>query len=153
MNDAMNEPPARSRDQRKKDTLARLEHDVDAWIASADESGPYLVPLSFLWDGEIVVATPAASPTGRNLRSGRVRVAIGHTRDVIMIEGEAEIVALAADVPADLGDAFAERTEFDPRTLRTPYAYYRIRPLRIQAWREANELDGRELMADGNWLV
>ena len=147
----MTEQPARSGDRRKKDALGRLEHDVDAWIAT---EGPYLVPLSFRWDGEsIVVATPTASPTGRNLRSGRVRVAVGHTRDVVMIEGVAELVAAAADVPADLGDAFAERTGFDPRTLSTPYAYYRIRPRRIQAWREANELEGRELMADGSWLV
>jgi hypothetical protein len=151
MKDTMSEPTARTREQRKKDTLGRLEHDVDAWVAT---EGPYLVPLSFLWDGTwIVVATPAASPTGRNLRSGRVRVALGHTRDVIMIEGDAEIVAAAADVPVDVGDAFATRTDFDPRTLRTPYAYYRIRPSRIQAWRESNELDGRELMRDGNWLV
>jgi hypothetical protein len=50
-------------------------------------------------------------------------------------------------------DLFAAKTGFDPRRLATPYLYFRVRPRRIQAWREANELDGRELMRDGEWLV
>lgn len=42
----------RNLQQRKQDTLGRLESDVDAWIASADAEGnAYLLPLSFLWDG------------------------------------------------------------------------------------------------------
>jgi hypothetical protein len=148
----MTEP--RSREQRKADVLAKLAADVDVWVASAGEDGPYLVPLSFHWDGEtLVVATPADSPTGRNLRSGAVRVGLGQTRDVVMIEGVVETVTAAPDVTAAFGDAFAERTGFDPRTLSTPYAYYRIRPRRIQAWREVDELAGRELMRDGAWLV
>ncbi|MGH3759006.1 pyridoxamine 5'-phosphate oxidase family protein [Actinophytocola sp.] len=150
----MTPPPARTREQRRTDTLARLENDVDAWLATAGEGGPYLVPLSFRWDGTtLVVATPAASPTGRNLRAGRVRVGLGHTRDVVMIDGVVEVVIAAADVPAILGDAFAAATGFDPRTLSTPHAYFRIRPQRIQAWRESNELAGRDLMRDGSWLV
>ncbi|MFE6287145.1 pyridoxamine 5'-phosphate oxidase family protein [Streptomyces sp. NPDC057877] len=148
--------PVRSAQQRKQDTLDRLEKDVDAWIATADETAgvPYLVPLSFLWDGgTLLVSTPAASPTGRNLTgNGRVRIGIGPTRDVVMVEGTAEPVPPAelSDKEADL---FAVKTGFDPRTLSTPYLYFRIRPARIQAWREADELDGRELMRDGRWLV
>ena len=38
------------------------------------------------------------------------------------------------------------KTGFDPRAEGTPFRYFRIRPCRIQAWREANELDGRDLM-------
>jgi NADPH-dependent FMN reductase len=29
----------------------------------------------------------------------------------------------------------------------------RLRPRRIQAWREENELAGRDLMRDGRWLA
>lgn len=37
--------PPRPLEQRKKDTLHRLDHDVDAWVATADPVGtPYLVP-------------------------------------------------------------------------------------------------------------
>ncbi|MEU4717843.1 hypothetical protein AB0F73_29890 [Micromonospora purpureochromogenes] len=38
------------------------------------------------------------------------------------------------------------------RELDEPYQYFLIRPRRIQAWREANELQGRVLMRDGRWL-
>jgi hypothetical protein len=149
-------PPARPAKQRKRDTLARLERDVDAWVASADPATgtPYLIPLSFLWDGEtVLIATPAASPTSRNLQAtGRVRLGVGLTRDVVLVEGTVETVP-AAELPDGVGDAFAAKTGFDPRRLRDPYLYFRIRPRRIQAWREVNELEGRELLRGGRWLV
>jgi hypothetical protein len=147
---------ARAPLQRKQDTLHRLEQDIDAWVATADpESGvPYLVPLSFLWDGRtVLVATPASSPTGRNLQaSGQVRLGIGPTRDVVMIEGTVHALA-ATEIPDEVGDAFAAKTGFDPRRLTSPYLYFRIHPQRLQAWREANELQGREIMRGGHWLV
>jgi hypothetical protein len=149
-------PPARSPTQRKRDALARLEHDVDLWVATADpELGtPYLIPLSFLWDGEsILVATPASSPTGRNLQAtGVVRVAAGLTRDVILIEGTVDAVA-ASEVSNELADAFAAKAGFDPRESSAAYLYFTIHPQRILAWREENELADRELMRDGRWLV
>ena len=149
-------PPPRTPHQRKQDALQRLEQDIDAWVATADpESGvPYLVPLSFLWDGRtVLVATPASSPTGRNLQaSGRVRLGIGPTRDVVIIEGTVQAVA-ATEITQEVGDAFAAKTGFDPRQLRSPYLYFRIYPQRLQAWREANELNGRELMRAGHWLI
>ena len=148
--------PARSKEQRKRDVLERLEHDVDAWVATADgESGtPYLVPLSFLWDGAtLLVATSASSPTGRNLAgTGNVRLGIGLTRDVVLIEGTVDAVPSPA-IPDDIGDAFAAKTGFEPRALDEPYVYFRIEPQRVQAWREVNELASRDLMRDGRWLV
>ena len=43
----------RSRAQRRRDTEHRLSHDIDVWVASASADGtPYLVPLSFDWEGE-----------------------------------------------------------------------------------------------------
>src|SRR3712207_4148657 len=151
---AMSADP-RSRLQRRRDTEHRLAHDVDVWVATASADGaPYLVPLSFDWDGEaLLVATPASSPTGKNLAATRVvRLALGSTRDVSMIEGEVEVLEIDA-LPREQGDRFAARTGFDPRTLETPYRWFRICPRRIQAWREANELPDRELMRDGRWLV
>ena len=147
---------ARTPLQRKQDTLHRLEHDVDTWIATAEPGTgtPYLVPLSFLWDGEtLLVSTPAASPTSRNLQAtGKVRAGIGPTRDLVLIEGAVDVIPAAA-LPTDIGDAFAAKTGFDPRQLKTAYLYFRIRPQRVQAWREANELEGRDLMRAGRWLV
>jgi hypothetical protein len=149
-------PPARSPQQRKQDTLVRLEGDVDAWVATADPGTgtPYLVPLSFLWDGTtLLIATPASSPTSRNLRAtGKVRLGIGPTRDLVLIEGSVQALA-AADLPDQVGDAFAAKTGFDPRRLSGPYTYFRVHPRRVQAWREANELEDRELLRDGRWVV
>jgi hypothetical protein len=145
----------RSRAQRRRDTEHRLAQDVDAWVASASaDSTPYLVPLSFDWNGEtLLLATPADSPTGRNLASGQaVRLGLGDTRDVSMIEGDVEVLEIGA-LPREQGDRFAVRTGFDPRELATPYRWFRISPRRIQAWREVNELPGRELMRDGRWLA
>ena len=145
----------RSPAQRRRDTEQRLTHDIDLWVASASaDGGPYLVPLSFDWDGEaVLVATPAKSPTGRNLAATQTaRLGLGHTRDVSMIEGDVEVLEIDA-LPQERGDRFATRAGFDPRAQDTPYRWFRISPRRIQAWREVNELPDRELMRDGRWLV
>jgi nitroimidazol reductase NimA-like FMN-containing flavoprotein (pyridoxamine 5'-phosphate oxidase superfamily) len=146
---------ARTPEQRRQDALKRLEEDVDAWVATADEATgtPYLVPLSFLWNGTaLLIATPASTPTGRNLQAtGMVRLSLGTTRDVVLIEGTAQTLA-ADELSAEIGDAFAVKTGFDPRELSS-YLYFRIRPERVQAWREVNELKGRELMRDGRWTI
>jgi len=149
-------PLARSPGQRKHDALNRLDRDIDAWVATAGPANgaPHLVPLSFLWDGTtILIATPADSVTSRNLQAtGRARLGVGPTRDLVLIEGTMDAAQAAADIPAETGDAFAAKTGFDPREL-TGYLYFRIRPRRVQAWREVNELAGRELMRNGHWAV
>jgi hypothetical protein len=141
----------RSAGQRKSDTLGRLASDTDAWIATADADGAgYLVPLSFLWDGAaLIVATPRSSVTGRNLsRGARMRVGLGDLRDVTMIDGVAELVQ-----DDETKDGFAAERGWDPRLEAGDYAFFRIVPDRVQAWREGNELPGRTLMRDGTWLA
>ena len=71
----MSEGP-RSRAERRRDTEHRLTHDVDVWVASASADGaPYLVPLSFDWDGAaLLMATPTDSPTGLLSRLGKPHV-------------------------------------------------------------------------------
>ena len=89
----------RSSAQRRRDSEHRLTQDVDLWVASTSADGaPYLVPLSFDWDGEaLLMATPTDSLTGRNLAASRaVRLGLGHTRDVSMIEGEVEVFEIDA---------------------------------------------------------
>jgi hypothetical protein len=146
--------PARSPQQRKADTLARLATDVDLWVASADARGrAHLIPLSFIWDGTaLTVATPRAGRTARNLiRAGRARVALGPTRDVVIIDGPVEPITIGTD--PDMEDAHASATGFDPRTLPEEYVYLRITPEDVQAWREENELAGRRIMRGGRWLA
>src|SRR6478735_2350804 len=115
----------RSRAQRRRDTEHRLEHDVDLWVATAAPDGvPYLVPLSFDWDGAALwLATSATSATGRNLARGSARLGLGETRDVTMIDGTVEVLAT---VPQPQGDRFAARTGFDPRD--SAYPFFRVVP-------------------------
>lgn len=148
-------PEPRSREQRRLDTEHRLVNDVDVWVASADPDGaPYLVPLSFDWDGEVILlSTSARTPTSRNVTANPVvRLALGHTRDVCIVDGDVEVLAIDA-LADEAGDQFAARTGFDPRTLATPYRWLRVTPRRIRAWREENEIAGRDLMRDGRWLA
>lgn len=140
----------RSREERRADTLRRLEQDVDCWVASADTAGnAYLVPLSYYWDGTaLVLATPRKSVTAANLlRAGRARVGIGPTRDVVIVDGVIE--EGVDDVTAD---AHTAHTGFDARAEPQDYVYLRLTPLELRAWREADELAGRLLMRDGRWL-
>jgi hypothetical protein len=147
------DPPPRSRAERKADTLRKLETEVDVWVASAGEDGrANLVPLSFVWhEAALTVAMPTTSVTARNLiRARRGRMALGPTRDVVLLDGPIEVVPLGRN--AALEDAHARATGFDPRELPQEYRYFRLKPEWIQAWRESNELAGRELMRDGEWL-
>ena len=149
----MEEP--RTTAQRKADTLSRLGSAVDCWVPSASAGGEaYLIPLSFVWhQGQIVMATPAASLTVRNLRrAGNCRVALDGTRDVVLIEGPIEIVATASITP-DIATAFKTAAGFDPHQSAQDYVYILLAPRQIRAWREENELTGREIMHDGQWLA
>ncbi|MGX9882678.1 pyridoxamine 5'-phosphate oxidase family protein [Streptomyces sp. NPDC002276] len=148
------EPP-RGPEERKRDVLARLERELDIWVASADADGlPCLVPLWFVWDGQAVwLCTRPTNPTGRNLSDGRrTRLAFADTRDVVLVDGEATAFT-AEDVPAAAADAFDAKYGWDPRKDRAPYAFFRVRPLAVQAWHEVRELPQRHLMRDGVWLV
>jgi hypothetical protein len=147
--------PPRPLAERIADTKRLLETTVDAWVATADPSTgrPWMVPLSFAWTSSVVVlGTGADSRTVLNaLAQPWIRLGIGAVRDVVLIHGLADVVSMA-DVDQAEADLFAERSGFDPRGLSSPYAYLRVRPRRIQAWREENELDDREIMRDGRWI-
>lgn len=147
------EPP-RTAEQRLRDTLGRLRDDQDAWVATASPDGvPCLVPLWFAWDGTtLLMATRRTNPTAVNVTpTGAIRVTLGTPRDVVLIKGEAEIVE-GPDLPTADGDAFAAKLGWDPRQ-RSPWVYLRVTPHTVQAWREANEQAGRDLMRSGTWLL
>jgi hypothetical protein len=144
----------RSRAQRRADTLAKLTAPAaDVWVASAGGSEPYLVPLSLAWlDGRVVLAAEAGSRTARNIvAGGRARLALGPTRDVVMIDAVLERTVPSAGADA-LADGYAAQSDWDPRDAGGGYVYLVLRPERVQAWRESDELPGRTLMRDGIWL-
>lgn len=148
---------ARTGPERKLHTLAKFDEvGADTWVATGSATGvAYLVPLSYAWDGErIVLAAVASSPTFRNLQaSGRARLGFGPTRDVVLVDAELDVMLAVSEVPEELAIAYARQAGWDPREDLEPYAYALLRLRHVQAWREANELAGRRLMRDGEWLV
>ena len=148
------EPP-RDRPRRKADTLAKLAGPVaDAWVATAIGDVPYLVPLTLAWLRErVVLATEATSRTARAITgTGTARLGLGGTRDVVMIDAVLESSVAVGEAPAWVADGYAGRADWDPREAGDGYMFLVLRPERIQAWREANELSGRTIMRDGRWL-
>jgi hypothetical protein len=140
---------------RKADTLALLgTPGIDVWVATASaDDAPHLVPLSLAWvDERVVIALAASSVTARNLEAARAaRLAVGHTRDVVMVDAVLERSVPVAD-DTDLGVAYVAQADWDPRD-EDGYVFQVLRPERLQAWREANEIAGRTLLRDGAWLV
>ena len=157
----MDQPP-RGAAQRKRDTLALLERPaVDVWVASAAPGGgggaePYLVPVSLAWiDERAVIAVAASSRTARNIASTRTaRLGLGPTRDVVMLDVRLErSMPVGSPEAEELVERYAAQADWDPRGSGEGYRYLLLRPERIQAWREANEIPGRTLMRGGAWLV
>jgi Pyridoxamine 5'-phosphate oxidase len=145
----------RSAAQRKSDAIGKLEKDEDVWVATADDRGiAHLVPLSLCWhDGMVVVAVEATSRTARNASgSGKARVALGPTRDVVMIDAEASVVARQDAGPAITG-SYRERTGWEPGSDGGDWVYVLLTPTRIQVWRDVAEIAGRTVMSGGTWLA
>ncbi|MEV5002135.1 pyridoxamine 5'-phosphate oxidase family protein [Nocardioides sp. LML1-1-1.1] len=144
----------RDRATRTRDTLALLSTPaIDAWVATASPAGvPHLVPLSLLWTGEhAVVAVDETSVTARNLvASGTARLGVGPTRDVVMLDVRL-VEAVPADESAALGESYAAQADWDPRGV-PGYVFLVLRPERVQAWREVNEMAGRTLLRAGTWI-
>jgi hypothetical protein len=145
----------RSTAQRKSDAIDKLHKDQDVWVATADGRGiAHLVPLSLCWhDGMVVVAVEASSRTARNASaSGQARLALGPTRDVVMIDAQASVVA-RQDAGSAIAGAYRERTGWEPGSDGGDWVYVLFKPARIQVWRDVDEIAGRTVMNDGTWLA
>ncbi len=150
----MSEP--RGREQRKADVLAALSQNRDLWLATASPSGrPHLIAVSAWWDGrQVVVATTAGSRTARNLDATAIgRLAVGSPEDVVVID-----VTVAASVPvseadAQRADGFAGAVGWNPADEGPNWRFYQLSPVEVQAYRGYGELEGRQVMRDGRWLV
>lgn len=141
---------ARPTAQRVADTRARLHSTVDSWVATAGSDGPWCVPLTHVWtEGRLVYATGDDTRTVENLRADpRVRVCIGPTREVIILDGTAEVAGI--DTMTDV-EAHGIGGDVHPNEWAT--AVIRVTPRRVQAWREENEIADRTIMRDGEWLA
>jgi catechol 2,3-dioxygenase-like lactoylglutathione lyase family enzyme len=148
----------RDRATRRTDVLATLTRPAaDGWVATTSSPGQsdaqaHMVPLSLAWISEcVVIAVPGTSKTARNLRDRpRARIGAGTTRNVVMLD-----VVLAHRLSAEsdhaLRSSYQAQAGWDPGR-EHGYEFLILRPTRMQAWRERNEIRGRDLMIDGRWL-
>lgn len=147
----------RSPEERKTDALSKLTAvESNVWVASASPTDAiHLVPVTHTWDGsQIVLATGPSSPTVANVTADpRVRLALGETRDVVMIDAVLVEAFATSEAPAALAEGYAAQAGWDPQTDGGDYVYLVFGPERIQVWTEAEDLAGRTIMRNGQWLV
>jgi Pyridoxamine 5'-phosphate oxidase len=147
----------RSSEERKADALAKLTAiRANVFVASASPTtGVHLVPVTHTWNGSHhVLATEPNSRTVANVTADpRVRLALGESRDVVMVDAVLIEVVPLAQVPATLADDYASQAGWDPRTDSEDYVYLIFSPQRIQVWREDEELAGRTVMRGGAWMI
>jgi general stress protein 26 len=148
---------SRSSKERKADALAKLEAvDANVWVASGAPTGAvHLVPMSHTWNGtQVVLATEPTSRTVANVTANpRVRLALGETRDVVMIDAVLVQAIPKSEATMALADGYATQAGWDPRTDGDEYVFLLFEPEGIQVWREAEDLAGRTVMRHGSWLV
>jgi hypothetical protein len=119
----------------------RLRSLREIWVSTADGRGrPDAVPVWFCWDGESVYfSTKADSRKARNIAlHPSVVVHNGDGADPIIIKGDAEVVAEAAELRR-VDDAYREKY-VDPHSGAQASVFvqgdnvYRVRPRLVMAW-------------------
>jgi hypothetical protein len=80
------------------------------------------------------------------------RLALGGTRDVVMIDAAVAVVPIEEAEPSVL-TRFVERAGWDPRRQKGEWVFLIMRPHRVQVWRGPDEIQGRVVMENGTWLA
>ena len=141
--------------ERKADVIKAFEAHDHMWLATADLQGrPQLIAVATLWNGgAVVVTTRVESKTARNLaESGVAKLAHGTADDVVLVDAALETSVPAESADDDLVNAWVQANGWNPREEGDDWAFYRLRPLRIQAYQGFGELQGRDVMRDSRWL-
>jgi hypothetical protein len=112
------------------------------------------VPLSLAWNGAaILVVTPTNTTTVRNASaSGRARATLDSADDVVILDTTATVAPLSELDAIELG-AYVERVGWDPRGQPGHWSVLTLAPTRVQVWNGVDEIEGRTIMRNGEWLV
>jgi hypothetical protein len=150
----MTSTPLRDVATRKSDVLRALESQGHYWLSTADTSGrPHVIGVSALWTGgELVVTTLGSSRTSRNIAANpTVVLTHGDPADAVVIRAEMVDSAAVADSP-DLASKWKDAMGWDPREM-DGWMFFRLRPMRIQAFRGYDEIENRDVMVRSRWLA
>lgn len=139
---------------RKNDVLVALEKQGHYWLSNSDAVGRVrVIGVSGWWDGsQIVMTTLGTSRSARNMAMNpSVVLAHGTPEDAIVIEAEMIDSSMVEDSP-ELASGFKAAMGWDPREM-DGWMFFRLRPIRIQAFRGYDEIEGRDVMVRSRWLA
>jgi len=144
----------RSVQQRKADVLKVLEKQGHMWLATAHEGVPHVIAVSALWTGdELVVTTLGSSRTAANLQPGASARLVAGSQDDAVVVLASVIESRPAAASPELAKRWKEVMGWDPREEGEGWAFFRLRPVRVQAFRGYDEIEGRDVMKGGHWLA
>lgn len=156
--------PARTRQQRKADTLELLADPKPPHIVLAtvnkDGETAHQTPLTFYWDGHrftMGLVEPESKLTADNLRrTGKAHGFVGSTLNVVMVQGPVTFIPVD-DIDPAIADGVRGRWTAPVDFSKVPgFVFVQLHPQRIRAYRpgyaERDEHD-RIIMRDGRWLV
>lgn len=154
------QPRARTKAERKADTVKRLATDVHIKLATVtNEQEAHLVPLTFVWhehEQQLLMGTVRDTPTAQNVaRTGRARGMIGPDEDVVIVRGPASLVELDGGIDQELSNRLAAlwTSPFDFRK-HPDFVYILLDLEDIWAYRPGYlERTGRALRRKGKWRV
>jgi hypothetical protein len=139
--------------ERKRDVLAFLESQGHMWLATSREGRPHVIGVSAWWDGtDLVVATVGTTLTARNLRGARVGTLIAGTQEDAVVIDVNLVSSMPARDAAEVASGFSKAMGWNPTEVGEGWDFFRLRPVRIQAFRGYDEIEGRDVMKRGAWL-
>ena len=69
-----------------------------------------------------------------------------------MMDAVVERWERVAELSTEVAEAYERQAGWDARAVANNLVLY-LKPTRVQAWREGNEIEGRTLMRNGVWLA
>ena len=151
----MTSTPLRDIATRKKDVLETLAKNGRFWLGTADVTGrPHVIAVSAWWESEaLVMATLGTSRTARNIETNpRVTLATGAFNDAIVIHAQMIESSAVEDSP-ELAKGFKAALGWEPSEVSPGWIFFRLRPTKIQAFRDYEEIEGRDVMVRSRWLA
>lgn len=109
------------------------------WVCTTGDDGrPHAMPVWALWiDDSVVFSTDPESRKARNLaRRPDAVIHLDSGDDVVIVEGRVERVAGDA-LPERFVDNYESKYGYRMDVSNPDFAFYRLRPSRILAWRES----------------
>ncbi len=144
----------RTVEERKRDVLVALERQGHMWLTTARGGRPQVIGVSAWWDGtDLVVATIGTSRTAQNLRDSQMASLVAGTPDDAVVIEAGLVESIPAKDADEVARGFSGVMGWDPREVGEGWHFFRLRPSRVQAYRGYDEIKGREVMKDGDWLA